>query len=134
MGLYPLHLFGNNRIMNTLTNTSILGKALSDPNRLRLLMMLKEPEVCVCHLITVIGVAPSTISEHLSCLKKAGLITARKEGRWIYYSLRKTLETPFLEGVLENLSSDLTIQSDLTHLQSLLKGEASCQTPTKNVS
>ncbi len=118
--------------MNTLTNTSILGKALSDPNRLRLLMMLKRQEICVCHLIMVIGVAPSTISEHLSCLKKAGLIMARKEGRWIFYSLSKTLDPPFLKDILKNLTSDPTIQSDLTHLQSLLKGDDSCQTPAKN--
>lgn len=62
-------------------------KALSDPNRVRMLCALRGGELCVCQLIELLGLAPSTISKHLSILNQAELIDSRKEGRWVYYRL-----------------------------------------------
>jgi len=64
-----------------------ITKALADENRLRILMALQGGEVCVCQLTELMGLAMSTVSKHLSVLYQAGLVNARKEGRWMYYSL-----------------------------------------------
>ncbi|MHC4362899.1 MAG: ArsR/SmtB family transcription factor [Planctomycetota bacterium] len=64
-----------------------IAKALSDQNRVRALMMLSEGELCVCQLIEVLGLAPSTVSKHMSILFHAKLVNTRKEGRWNYYRL-----------------------------------------------
>lgn len=64
-----------------------ITKALSDENRVRILMMLCNGELCVCQIVDVLGLAPSTVSKHLSILRQANLIDARKEGRWVYYRL-----------------------------------------------
>lgn len=62
-------------------------KALSDENRVRVLMMLQDGELCVCQLIEMLGLAPSTVSKHMSILRQARLVQARKEGKWMYYRL-----------------------------------------------
>lgn len=64
-----------------------ITKALADGNRLRALMALAGGELCVCQIIEMLGLAPSTVSKHLSILHQAGLVEARKEGRWMYYRL-----------------------------------------------
>jgi DNA-binding transcriptional ArsR family regulator len=64
-----------------------ITRALADDNRLRMLMALRECDVCVCQIAELTRLALSTVSKHLSVLYKAGLGNARKEGRWMYYSL-----------------------------------------------
>src|SRR6516225_5222051 len=64
-----------------------ITKALADENRLRMLMALEGGEQCVCRITELMGLAMSTVSKHLSILYQAGLVNARKEGRWMYYSL-----------------------------------------------
>lgn len=67
-------------------------KALSDTSRVRALCSLQEGEMCVCQLIELLQLAPSTVSKHLSILQQAGLVDSRKEGRWVYYKLPKRNE------------------------------------------
>ena len=62
-------------------------KALSDESRLRMLLALQDGELCVCQITELLGLAMSTVSKHLSILYQAGLLNARKEGRWMFYSL-----------------------------------------------
>jgi len=62
-------------------------KALSDPGRVRVLLALRRGELCVCQITGLFGLAPSTISKHLSVLHHAGLILSRKSERWVYYRL-----------------------------------------------
>ena len=62
-------------------------KALSDPNRLRILDRLRGGERCVCDLTDALDAGQSLLSFHLKCLKDAGLVTDRREGRWAYYTL-----------------------------------------------
>jgi len=64
-----------------------ITKAMADGNRLRALMALAGGELCVCQIIEMLGLAPSTVSKHLSILHQAGLVEARKDGRWMYYRL-----------------------------------------------
>jgi DNA-binding transcriptional ArsR family regulator len=64
-----------------------ITKALSDPNRVRVLLALRRGELCVCQITEMFGLATSTISKHLSVLQHAGLILSRKSERWVYYRL-----------------------------------------------
>jgi len=62
-------------------------KALADENRVRALMAVRGRELCVCQIIELLQLAPSTVSKHMSILRQARLVDSRKEGRWIYYRL-----------------------------------------------
>jgi len=64
-----------------------ITRALSDENRIRALLALRKGELCVCQITELFGLAPSTVSKHLSVLFQAGLVESRKDGRWIYYQL-----------------------------------------------
>jgi ArsR family transcriptional regulator, arsenate/arsenite/antimonite-responsive transcriptional repressor len=64
-----------------------ITKALSDPNRVRILLALRLGELCVCQITELFRFAPSTVSKHLSILHRAGLILSRKSERWVYYRL-----------------------------------------------
>ena len=64
-----------------------ITKALSDETRVRILMSLRGGELCLCQVIELMRLAPSTLSRHLSVLHQAGLVRQRKEGRWRYYRL-----------------------------------------------
>ena len=62
-------------------------KALSDTNRLKIIKLLKEGELCACELTGALSNSQSTVSHHLSVLKSAGMIKERKEGKWSYFRL-----------------------------------------------
>ena len=64
-----------------------ITKALADENRVRILTALNGRELCVCQLIELLELAPSTVSKHLSILRNARLVDSRKQGRWMYYGL-----------------------------------------------
>lgn len=64
-----------------------VAKALSDSNRMRALLALRKGKLCVCRIIALLGLAPSTVSKHMAILKNAGLVQCRKEERWMYYRL-----------------------------------------------
>ena len=69
-----------------------LLKACADQTRLRLLNLLAaEGEVCVCHLVDVLGTNQPKVSRHLAYLKRAGLVSDRKDSLWVYYRLSETL-------------------------------------------
>jgi DNA-binding transcriptional ArsR family regulator len=64
-----------------------ITKALADANRIRVLLALRRGELCACQITELFGLAPSTMSKHLSILYQAGLVDSRKDGRWIYFRL-----------------------------------------------
>lgn len=64
-----------------------LFRALGDPLRLRLMLLLREGEVCVCHLVETLGESQPLVSKHLATLRRVGLVTSRKDGYWRHYSL-----------------------------------------------
>jgi len=67
--------------------TKAIFRALSDRTRLRILNLLQSGEVCVCHIVAVLGSPQPTVSRHLAYLRKVGLVVARKEGLWMHYRL-----------------------------------------------
>jgi ArsR family transcriptional regulator, arsenate/arsenite/antimonite-responsive transcriptional repressor len=66
-----------------------LGQAIADPTRVRILSALLRAELCVCELVDALEVSQSTLSSHLQVLRQIGMVSTRKEGRWVYYSLEK---------------------------------------------
>ena len=64
-----------------------ITRALADENRVRALLVLDGRELCVCQLIEFLGLAPSTVSKHMTILRQARLIEGRKKGRWMNYRL-----------------------------------------------
>lgn len=64
-----------------------MAKALSDENRVRALLALRGGELCLCQIIDLLGLAPSTVSKHMDLLARAGLVEKRKDGRWHYFKL-----------------------------------------------
>src|SRR5580698_9245271 len=96
-----------------------LFRALGDPTRLRLLNLIANQEVCVCYFTEVIGAPQPKISRHIAYLRKAGIVAARREGKWIHYSLA-TPSSPHVAGilkrVLEALQQDKTLQRDRERL------------------
>jgi ArsR family transcriptional regulator, arsenate/arsenite/antimonite-responsive transcriptional repressor len=66
-----------------------ISKALSDEPRVRILMALSGGELCVCQIVELLKLAPSTVSKHLFILHQARLIDSRKEKRWVYYSIAR---------------------------------------------
>jgi ArsR family transcriptional regulator len=76
-----------------------LFHALSDPTRIEILERLRNGERCVCELTDVLDAAQSRLSFHLKTLREAGLVSDRKEGRWVYYTL--------VPGVVEGLREAL---------------------------
>jgi DNA-binding transcriptional ArsR family regulator len=73
--------------MMTMREILDITKALADANRLRVLMALTGGELCVCQIVELLRLAPSTVSKHMSILRYARLVDSRKDGRWMYYRL-----------------------------------------------
>lgn len=78
-------------------------KALSDPNRVRLLKLLQKREMCVCEIQAALGIAQPTVSKHLKVLEAAGLVKREKEGLWVNYSLSDGGRSPYAASLLGNL-------------------------------
>ncbi len=110
---------------NQFNQMMAIFKALSDENRVRALLALRHQELCVCQIVELLDLAPSTVSKHISILRQAGLVESRKDGRWIYYRLSDTETFPearqSLEWVCSLLADDETIQQECSRLQDILK-------------
>ena len=90
-----------------------LFKALSDKNRLRILLMLRVRPLCVCEISEVLNIALSTISAHLKLLKTSGLIEDEKEGRWVIYRLAASNE--FFHEILGRIEEQLERDEQFKH-------------------
>ncbi|MBI1206695.1 MAG: metalloregulator ArsR/SmtB family transcription factor [Azospirillum sp.] len=97
------------------------SQAIADPSRLRILKILETGELCVCQITAVLGLAPATVSKHLSLLRLAGLVSQRKAGRWVHYRLANRSTNPYAPALLRVVGSvlgdDETIAADLRRLE-----------------
>ncbi len=102
-----------------------ITKALSDPNRVRMILALRRGELCVCQITELLDLATSTISKHLSILNQAGLILSRKTERWVYYRLPdQSAPVPVreaLDWVAKSLGKSGEAVADATKLKQILK-------------
>ena len=97
-----------------------IAKALSDRNRLRILKLLEEGELCGCQIGAVLEQNPPAVSKALAALRQAGLLEQRRQGRWIYYRLAdpetNPLAEPMLRLVAGALAGDPRVIADKTAL------------------
>lgn len=93
--------------------------ALADRTRLRLLNLMRDGEVCVCFFAETLGTNNPKISRHLAYLKRAGLVKARRDGKWMHYSLdppRDTHAAELFDSLLKTLESDEQMKADRASL------------------
>jgi ArsR family transcriptional regulator, arsenate/arsenite/antimonite-responsive transcriptional repressor len=97
-----------------------LFQALGDRTRLRLLNLLAAGEICVCYFIDVLDDPQPKISRHLAYLRRAGLASARRDGKWMHYSLARPPSPAVarvLDATLEELGNDKQMQRDRAQLE-----------------
>ena len=98
---------------STLESAVAAARALGHPARLRTIAMLRSGELCVCQITEVLKLAPSTVSAHLKDLKRAGLVSERKVGKWVYFDLIDDEGTlSWTEAALSPLIGDPQIEAD----------------------
>ena len=94
-------------------------RALADRTRLRLINLIGDDEVCVCFLVEIIGVNQPKISRHLAYLRRAGIVAARRDGKWMHYRLQIP-PNPYAATVLREvrtwLANDKSINADRQRL------------------
>ncbi len=102
-----------------------ITNALADATRVRVLLVLREQELCACQITELFGLAQSTMSKHFYLLKQAGLVDSRKEGRWVYFNLPGKEASPVVKEALawveKSLASDPRIAEDARNLSRILK-------------
>jgi len=102
-----------------------ITKALSDENRVRVLLALRAGELCACQITELFGLAPSTMSKHMSILFQAGLVDSRKEGRWIYFRLARGDAPAAVKGGIQWISRaagrEPRVERDAQILRKVLK-------------
>ncbi len=102
-----------------------IAKALSDEHRVRALMSLRGGELCLCQVIEMLGLAPSTVSKHMAILRQAGLVASRKDGRWIFFRLADKDALPAVREatrwVQNSLRDDRQIMEDARRLKAVRK-------------
>lgn len=80
-------------------------KALSDPNRVKVMKMLGARPLCVCEITAILGLAQPTVSKHLKVLEAAGLVESWKEGAWVNYRLPERAENRYAAEMLTKLET-----------------------------
>lgn len=96
-----------------------LFAALADPTRLRLLNLMAGREVCVCYFVEVLRQSQPKISRHLAYLRGAGIVSARREGKWMHYRIERPADpaaASVLDAALASFGDDREIQADLARL------------------
>lgn len=78
-------------------------KALSDPNRVRIVKMLQHKMMCVCEIQDALHIAQPSVSKHLKILEEAGLVDYKKDGVWVNYHLTDGRSSPYVANLLGNL-------------------------------
>ena len=102
-------------------------RALADRTRLRLLNLMGDDEVCVCFLVEALKLTQPKISRHLAYLRRAGIVAARRDGKWMHYRLSSPADSraaEILAAVRAGLAQDAAMQSDRSRLVKL------CCSPT----
>jgi DNA-binding transcriptional ArsR family regulator len=114
-----------------------ITKALAEEKRVRIILALRNGELCVCQIIELLGLAPSTVSKHMSVLRQAGIVEGRKDGRWMYYRLAGKEAPDEVRGavswVCESLVGNAAVREDSVRLAEILSlgREALCEKKNK---
>ena len=91
-------------------------KALSDPNRVKIVKLLQHRALCVCELQAALGISQPTVSKHLKLLEDAGVVSFKKEGLWVNYFLADGTSSPYAATLLGNLKHWLNEEPEIADL------------------
>ena len=97
----------------------VLFASLADPTRLRLLNLMTGREVCVCYFVEILKQNQPKISRHLAYLRNAGIVSARREGKWMHYSIHRPDDlaaNSILDAVFATFGDNREMQADLSRL------------------
>lgn len=100
-------------------NAELFFAALADKTRLRLLNLMRDGEVCVCFFAETLGTNNPKISRHLSYLKRADLVTGRRDGKWTHYRINEPAEPQakvIFDATLKMLATDRDLKDDVKRL------------------
>jgi len=104
-------------------------QALGDSTRLRLLNLMGDREICVCYLVEILGSPQPKISRHLAYLRNAGIVAARRDGKWMHYRI----VTPRHEGAAKLLSEMLAVLREEKAMQGeLARLQKACCAPRRS--
>ena len=98
-----------------------LFRALADITRLRLLNLIADREICVCYFVEILRISQPKISRHLAYLRRAGIIEARREGKWMHYRLtmpKDPAAASILRETLKHLKQKPEMRKDSSRLSS----------------
>jgi len=124
------HSYLSRRILWPMARTAkfdlvTLFAALADPTRLRLLNMMDGREVCVCYFVEILQQGQPKISRHLAYLRRAGIVEARRDGKWMHYHIERPNDAKaasILDATLQSFKTDKEMHADLARL-----GRACCE-------
>jgi len=91
-------------------------KALSDPNRVKIIKMLQHKKMCVCEMQAALQIAQPSVSKHLRILEEAGFVTFHKHGMWVNYELADGSASPYVASLLGNLRHWLEDDSEVAEI------------------
>jgi ArsR family transcriptional regulator len=91
-------------------------KALSDPNRVKIIKLLQQKSMCVCELQAALQIAQPSVSKHLKILEEADMVDYQKDGLWVNYYLTDGKKSPYAASVLGNLKHWLEDDPDIVDL------------------
>ncbi len=101
-----------------------LFKALSDETRLRIVVLLSQKELCVCQIEEALKLSQVKVSRHLTVLKYSGLVEARRQGLWVYYSLKdpkNKVEENLFNSFNQYLSKEKELKADLANMKKCVR-------------
>jgi len=105
--------------------TISITRALSDPNRLRVVAaLMQHDELCVCQVTELLGLSTPTVSRHMSILHGARLVESRKEGRWVYYRLSGAFPPLLRQWLTESLACSAQVEADRVTVSVVLQCDA----------
>ena len=102
-----------------LTDVVQLFAALADPTRLRLLNLMDGREVCGCYFFEILKQGQPKFSRHLAYLRKAGIVAARREGKWMHYRIERPADlraASILDATIKTFETNRNMQTDLARL------------------
>jgi len=109
-------------------------RALADPTRLRLLNLVADKEICVCYFVEILGISQPKISRHLAYLRRAGIVAARRQGRWMHYRLlapKDPVASAILKETLAHLRQRPEMRRELAKLDSACCKPGAFELPEK---
>lgn len=108
-----------------------VAKAISDPNRVKILKMLQHKIMCVCELKSALRIAQPTVSKHLRILEEAGLVYCQRDEKWVNYYIADGNNNPYAANILGNLKywleEDMEIKELIYKLPSIKREDICCQ-------